>query len=114
MLHAAILRSPHAHARIGAIEVEQARSVTGVVAVLTFGDLGPAALPLPVVPPHPALRAKNFHPLAGDRARFVGEAVAVVVAESRYAAEDARERIRARYEPLPSVQDPTAPMSALV
>ena len=114
MLHAAILRSPHAHARIGAIDVEQARNVTGVAAVLTFADLGATARPLPIVPPHPALRAKNFFPLAGERARFVGEAVAVVVAESQYAAEDARERIRVTYEPLPSVQDPTAPTDALV
>ena len=114
MLHAAILRSPHAHALINAIDVERARTVTGVAAVLTFADLGAAARSLPVVPPHPALRAKNFHPLAGERARFAGEAVAVVVADSRYAAEDARERIRVAYEPLPSVQNPAAPVGALV
>jgi aerobic carbon-monoxide dehydrogenase large subunit len=114
MLHAVFLRSPHAHARIGAIDIEQARSLAGVAAVLTFADLGAATRTLPVIPPHPALHAKNFHLLAGDRARFVGEAVAVVVAESRYAAEDARERIRVAYEPLRSVQDPTAPVSALV
>ena len=114
MLHAAILRSPHAHARVGAIDVEQARVATGVAAVVTFADLGAASRPLPVMPPHPALRAKNFHLLAGDRVRFVGEAVAVVLAESRYAAEDARERIRVAYEPLPSVQDPSARGNALV
>jgi CO/xanthine dehydrogenase Mo-binding subunit len=74
MLHAAILRSPHAHARIGAIDVEQARAMAGVAAVLTFADLGAAARALPVIPPHPALRAKNFRLLAGDRVRFVGEA----------------------------------------
>jgi len=114
MLHAAIVRSPHAHARIGAIDATQARALTGVVAILTFADLGAAARPLPVIPPHPALRAKNFHPLAGDRARFVGEAVAVVVAESQWAAEDARERIRVEYEPLPSVQNEISPAGALV
>jgi aerobic carbon-monoxide dehydrogenase large subunit len=114
MLHAAILRSPHAHARIGAIDAEAARAAPGVAAVLTFADLGSAARPLPVIPPHPALRARNFRLLAGDRARFVGEAVAVVLAESRYAAEDARERIRVDYERLPSVQDPEAPGHALV
>ena len=114
MLDAAILRSPHAHARIGAIDVEQARAMAGVAAVLTFADLGAGARALPVIPPHPALRAKNFHLLAVERVRFVGEAVAVVVAESRYAAEDARERIRVAYEPLPSVQDPAAPLSTLV
>jgi aerobic carbon-monoxide dehydrogenase large subunit len=114
MFHAAILRSPHACARVDAIDVEQARVATGVAAVVTFADLGTASRPLPVIPPHPALRAKNFHLLAGDRVRFVGEAVAVVLAESRYAAEDARERIQVAYEPLPSVQDPSAPGNALV
>src|SRR5438094_4393066 len=114
LLHAAILSWPHAHARVGAIDVEQARVATGVAAVVTFADLGAASRPLPVMPPHPALRAKNFHLLAGDRVRFVGEAVAVVLAESRYAAEDALERIRVAYEPLPSVQDPSARGNALV
>jgi CO/xanthine dehydrogenase Mo-binding subunit len=66
------------------------------------------------VPPHAQLRGKNFCLLAGDRARFVGEAVAVVVAESRYAAEDARELIDVAWEPLPSVQEPTAPGAARV
>jgi carbon-monoxide dehydrogenase large subunit len=114
MLHAAIVRSPHAHARIVAIDAERARSAPGVAGVITFADLGEAARPLAVVPPHPALRAKNFHLLAGDRARFVGEAVAVVVADSPYAAEDARALIDVAYEPLPSVQDPTDARSATV
>src|SRR5262249_25760373 len=64
--------------------------------------------------PHPALRGKNFHLLASDHVRFVGEAVAVVVAESRVAAEDARMLVDVMYEPLPSVQDPTAPGDARV
>ncbi|MBI3827497.1 MAG: xanthine dehydrogenase family protein [Candidatus Rokubacteria bacterium] len=114
MLHAAILRSPHAHARIGAIDAARALDAPGVAGVVTFADLGDAARPLPIVPPHPALRAKNFHLLAGDRARFVGEAVAVVLADSRYAAEDARALVDVAYEPLASVQEPTAPGSALV
>jgi len=114
MLHAAILRSPHAHARFGAIDAARAMEIPGVVAVVTFADLGEAARRLPIVPPHAALRGKNFSLLAGDRARFVGEAVAGVVAESRYAAEDARERIDVAWEPLPSVQEPTAPGPAAV
>ena len=92
MLHAAIVRSPHAHARIGAIDVERARRSRAWSVWSRFGDLGEAGRPLPIVPPHAALRGKNFHLLAGDRARFVGEAVAVVVAERREAAEDARAR----------------------
>ena len=114
MLHAAIVRSPHAHARIGAIDATRARTAPGVAGVVTFADLGDAARPLPIVPPHRALSGKNFHLLAGDRARFVGEAVAVVLADSRYAAEDARALIDVAYEPLPSVQDPTAPGPARV
>src|SRR5262249_30625797 len=113
MLDAAIFRSPHAHARVGAIDTARALKLPGVVGVLTFADLGDAARPLPIVPPHAALRGKNFRLLAGDRARFVGEAVAVVVAESRYAG-DARELIDVAWEPLPSLQEPTAPGSARV
>src|SRR5436309_5880443 len=114
MLHAAIVRSPHAHARIGAIDLSRALKAPGVVGVVTFAALGEAARPLPIVPPHAALRGKNFHLLAEDRARFVGEAVAVVLADSRYAAEDARALIDVAWEPLPSVQEPTAPGSARV
>ncbi len=114
MLHAAIVRSPHAHARIAAIDTARALTAPGVVGVVTFADLGDAARALPIVPPHAALRGKNFSLLAGDRARFVGEAVAVIVAESRYAAEDARALIDVAWEPLPSVQEPTAPGPARV
>src|SRR5437762_14013104 len=101
MLHAAILRSPHAHARIGVIDAERALKAPGVAGVVTFADLGEAARPLPVVPPHPMLRAKNFCLLAGDRARFVGEAVAVVLADTGYAAEYARAMLCGAFEPPP-------------
>jgi carbon-monoxide dehydrogenase large subunit len=114
MLHAAIVRSPHAHARILGLGAERARRAHGVRSVIGFADLGAAARALPVVPPHPALRSKNFHLLAGDRARFVGEAVAVVLAESQAAAEDARELVRVAYEPLTSAQDPLRRDNALV
>jgi CO/xanthine dehydrogenase Mo-binding subunit len=114
MLHAAIVRSPHAHARIRAIDAGRALKVPGVVGVVTAADLGDAARPLPIVPPHAALRGKNFHLLAGDRARFVGEAVAVVVAERREVAEDARAHVDVDWDPLPSVQEPTRSGSARV
>ena len=104
MLHAVLLRSPHAHARIHRVDATRARAHPGVVDVVTFADLGGAGRPLPIVPPHPSLRGRNFAPLAGDRARYVGEPVAAVVAESRYAAEDARELLRVEYEPVPSAQ----------
>src|SRR5262245_33591792 len=114
MLHAVILRSPHAHARIGAIDASRALALPGVACVVTAADLGDAARPLPIVPPHAALRGRNFSLLAADRTRFVGEAVAIVVAESRHVAEDAREAIGVTWEPLPAVQDPTAPGAAQV
>src|SRR5438552_75198 len=115
MLHAAIVRSPHAHARILGIDASRALEAPGVAGVVTAADLGEvAARPFAIVPPHTALRGKNFCMLASDRARFVGEAVAVVLAESRYAAEDARALIDVSWEPLASVQDPTAPSGARV
>src|SRR5688572_1944513 len=107
MLHAAFVRSPHAHARIATIDATRARHAPGVAQVITAAELGDVAThELAIVPPHPALHGHNFHLLARDRARFVGEAVAVVLAESRYAAEDARDLIDVVYEPLLSVQDP--------
>jgi len=101
MLHAVFVRSPHAHARIGGIDASRAVEAPGVAGVVTFADLGAAARPFAIVPLHAALRGKNFSMLACDRARFVGEAVAVVLAESRGAAEDARELIDVSWEPLP-------------
>ncbi len=109
MLHVALVRSPHAHAAIRAVDLAPARRHPGVRDAVVAADLGAAGAPLPFGPPHPALRGRNFAPLAAGRVRFVGEAVAAVVADSRYAAEDAAERVRVEYEPLPSVQDPRRP-----
>ncbi len=104
MLHAVLLRSPHAHARILRVDTGRARKHPAVVDVVTFGDLGVAGRELSIVPPHRELRGHNFCPLADGRVRFVGEAVAAVVAQSRYAGEDARDLIAVEYEPLPSAQ----------
>jgi carbon-monoxide dehydrogenase large subunit len=113
-LHAAILRSPHAHARIAAVRTDAARRGPGVVACWTSEDLPAATRPLPIagVPPAPLQARVGFRlrtapqlPLARGVVRYVGEAVAVVVATDRYAAEDALERIEAAYEPLPAVAD---------
>jgi aerobic carbon-monoxide dehydrogenase large subunit len=111
MLHAVLLRSPHAHARVRRVSADRARAHPGVVDVVTFADLGGAGRAYPMVPPHPELRGHNFAPLAGDRVRFVGEAVAAVVADSRYTAEDARDLLEVDYEVLPSAQSlaPGAP-----
>jgi len=104
MLHGAVLRSQHAHARLKKIDISKARALPGVSLVLTADDLGPAGGPLPLLIPHPALtEPRTQRALAGDEVRYVGEAVAFVVAKNRYIAEDALELIEIEYEPLPVV-----------
>ncbi len=104
-LHAAVLRSPHAHARITDIDVDAVLDVEGVVAVYTYDDLtGPMAEPLPLLIPHPTLtHGRTQYALAKDEVNYAGEAVAFVVAVDRYVAEDALARIRVDYEILPPV-----------
>jgi aerobic carbon-monoxide dehydrogenase large subunit len=106
MLHAAALRSPHAHARIARIDASAARRAPGVHLVLTAADLGELNQPSPLLIPHPSLNhPRTQHPLAVDEVRYVGEIVAVVVADDRYVAEDALGLIDVVYEPLPVVTD---------
>jgi carbon-monoxide dehydrogenase large subunit len=106
MLHAAILRSPHAHARITAIDSTQAQAMPGVVAVFAFHDIALFAKPIPIrLYPLPGLERFLQYPLARDRVRHVGDPVAIVVADSRYVAEDALDAIDVTYEPLPAVVD---------
>ena len=113
MLHAAILRSPFAHARILSIDATHAQALEGVVSVLTYADLDRASLPLPLLIPHAALTHPHTqYVLAKDVVRYVGEAVAMVVARDRYIAEDALELIEVDYEPLPVVS-PTQLVEAL-
>ena len=111
--HAAILRSPHAHARIASIDIDAVRSRPGVVDVVTGADLPE---PVPRIPmrlyPHPGMERFLQSPLARDVVRFSGEAVAVVVAESRYAAEDALGLIEVDYEPLDPILDPERALDA--
>ena len=108
MAHAAMLRSPHAHARIGRIDVSKARAAPGVLAVFTGADTEGALNPLPCawLIPNSDLKTTAHPPIAKEVVRYVGDAVAVVVAESRYQAEDALELIEVDYEPLPAVLDP--------
>jgi carbon-monoxide dehydrogenase large subunit len=103
MLHAAVLRSPYPHATIKRIDVEAARGVPGVVAVVTGAEAAELCDPMPDFGPAPDKHV--FRCLATEKVRYVGEGVAVVVAESRYVAEDARDRIEVEYEPLPPVVD---------
>ena len=111
-LHAAILRSPHAHARIRRIDLAGARGAPGAVYAVAAGDLGAANAPFPLLVPNPALKAFMPRALAADVVRYVGEPVAAVVAESRYAAEDALERIGVDYEPHPAALDPRRALDA--
>ena len=90
VLHAACLRSPHAHARIRRIDATRVRALPGVHLVLTAADLGELNQPGPLLIPHPTLvHPRTQRPLALDEVRYVGETVAFVVADDRYVAEDA-------------------------
>ncbi len=115
MVHAAFVRSPHPHARIGSIDASAAFEVDGVHAVYTLADLPErlhdkrlllllpnAAITQPVMP----------HILAKDEVCFVGQAVAMVIADSRYVAEDAAARVAVDYQPLPAAGDALAALKA--
>ena len=97
----AILRSPYAHATIRQIDVQEALLTPGVVGIITGADVKREMRPFSVGVPAPVA----YYPLAIDKVRFVGEPVAVVVADSRYSAEDAVERISVDYELLSPVMD---------
>jgi 2-furoyl-CoA dehydrogenase large subunit len=100
--HAAIVRSPHAHARILGYDVSAALAMEGVVGVITGADVAASTKPFAVGVTAPV----RYFCAATDKARFVGEPVAVVVARDRYLAEDAADAVVVRYEPLPVVVDP--------
>ena len=120
--YAVMVRSPHAHARIGAIGTHDAMAVAGVLAVLTGADfLADGLKPIPhntrpASPPDIHLENRDgsenlvvpHYPLPADKARFVGEAVAMVVGETLAAAKDGAERVHVDYEPLTSVTDTVA------
>jgi carbon-monoxide dehydrogenase large subunit len=110
MLHATFLRSPHAHARIAGIDTSAAQRHPGVAAVYTAEDLGDYWAPGPLLVEPPPIEGIVFNqrtqvPLAKDKVRHVGEPVAIVIAESRYLAEDAANEIVVDYEPEPAVVD---------
>jgi carbon-monoxide dehydrogenase large subunit len=118
MLHAAFLRSDYAHARLLSIDVSAARQRPGVVAVFTADDMGADWQPgPPLVSPPPTAKDVIFNsrrqvPLVKDKVRHAGEAIAVVIAESRYIAEDAVEDIIVDLEPLEAVVDLEKAMQA--
>jgi CO/xanthine dehydrogenase Mo-binding subunit len=102
MAHAAIVRSPHAHARILAIRTEAAERLPGVIRVVTGADVAARAAPLPSFGAGPIVQDM----IAIEKVRHYGETVAAVIAENRYIAEDACDLIEVDYEQLPVVLDP--------
>ncbi len=102
MLHCAILRSPHAHARVVSIDIAEASRAPGVLAVLTGEDCQRWSQPTPTVP-----EGWGTYCLATDKVRFVGEPVVAIAATNRYLAEDALELITVEYEELPPIVDAT-------
>jgi len=108
LVYAMFVRSPYAHARLKSVDTKAARNAPGVVAIYTGKDLADRLVPVPCawnvpgcdlkVPPHPLL--------AVDKVRYVGDAVAMVVAETRAQARDAVDLIEADYDPLPATADP--------
>src|SRR5882757_7329498 len=110
MLHVAFLRSQIAHAKIISIDVSRALQRPGVVAAYVAGDLGDYWQPGPILVPPPPIAGIVFHertqvPLAKDKVRHVGEPLVIVIAESRYIAEDALDDIDVELEQLPAVVD---------
>ena len=114
MLHAAFVRSPHAHARITGVDTSAAEALPGVVAVFTAPDIEAVTNPL-ANQPMPGHKSPPIYGLVGDKVRLVGDVVAIVVAESRYLAEDGCDLVEVEYEPLPAVStiaqalDPSGP-----
>lgn len=105
MAYCTLVRSPHAHARILGVDASEALSIPGVVTVLTGADLEGKVGTLPVSHTIEKLREPPHRALTTDKARYVGDAVAVVVAETPFTARDAAERVAVEYEELEAVVD---------
>ena len=109
LLHAAFVRSPEAHAKVVSIDTSAALEQPGVVAVYTGDDLTlAAALPMAWVPPGVEVKTPEHWPLAKGEVKHVGQAVAVVIGDDKYAVVDAAEHVFVEYEPLEVVVDPEA------
>ena len=105
LLHAAFVRSPHAHARIREIDVAAARRQPGIAAVLTGHDLARVTAPFRMAPPIEGLLPMEMTTLPLDKARFVGDPIACVIGEQRDQVEDACALVHVAYEPFPAVVD---------
>ncbi len=107
-LHAAIVRSPEANAKILSIDTSAAAAIPGIIAVYTGDDQDDIAAPCPMVwvPPGVDVHVPDHWPLAKGKVGYVGQAVAVVLGADKYAVVDAAEQVIVEYEPLPAVVDP--------
>ncbi|QBD81680.1 xanthine dehydrogenase family protein molybdopterin-binding subunit [Ktedonosporobacter rubrisoli] len=110
MLHMAVVRSPYAHARIEHIQLAEAQAMPGIIAAFTGAELV-NTMPALDFMPQPDSKKPERRPMALDRVRYVGDPVAVVLAESQYGAIDARDLIDIEYEPLRAVTDPEASLA---
>src|SRR5919107_1010554 len=107
MLYMAVVRSPEAHAKITSIDTSAAKALPGIHGVFTGADLDLASpLPMAWVPPGVEIKSPEHWPLARDEVKYVGQGVAVVVGEDKYAVVDAAEQVFVDYDPLPVVVDP--------
>ena len=111
-VHLAFVRSPYAHARIIKVDVNAALQQPGILTALSGHALLSQIKPIRPLLEHDAFQATDWHPLAWDKVRYVGEAVAVVVAVDRYHAEDAIEQVMVEYDPLPVIDSSTEAMGA--
>ena len=108
VLHMTVVRSPYAHAKITSIRPDAAMAMPGVVAILTGADLVNELRPLDIAMPLPGLKKPDHRPLAQGKVRYVGDPVAVVLAESLAIAVDARDMVDVDYAPLAAVVNPEA------
>jgi carbon-monoxide dehydrogenase large subunit len=107
MLYMAVVRSSEAHARIVSIDTSGAKALPGIHGVFTGADLDlEAPLPMAWVPPGVEINTPEHWPLARDTVKYVGQGVAVVVGDDKYAVVDAAEQVLVDYDPLPAVVDP--------
>jgi carbon-monoxide dehydrogenase large subunit len=110
-LHMAVVRSPYAHATIDAVRLDEARALPGVVGAFEAAELVSRMPNVETIPIPPGLKKPDRKPLALQRARYVGDPVAVVLAEDPYTALDARDLVEVAYTPLPAVSDPEAALA---
>ncbi len=104
LCHAAVLRSPHAHARIAKLDAGRALALPSVYGIVTGAEVAQKSAPYPVGVPNPP----KYYAAAVEKVRYVGEPVALLVARDRYLAEDALDLIEVEYEPVPAVVDEEA------